>query len=130
MSDVIFNEEPIYSYGSNEAVEDGILVDLGVLGFTRGLFTYVTSNLLGTLGYCEDDENMHPMAEPNDAIKLVCLKDLLIQAHEIVRSKSKNFTKFDYFFEGDVEIPSGERKKIFIAQNETGKFTIMLPEDY
>ena len=58
------------------------------------------------------------------------LLDLLNQALQIVRKETNNFTAFDTFFSGSIELPSGDQQKIFIGQNETGKFTIMLPEDH
>jgi len=58
------------------------------------------------------------------------LIDLLNQANNIIRTKSNNFKDFDSFFSGKVELPNGQKQEIFISQNETGKFTLMLPEDY
>ena len=65
-----------------------------------------------------------------DKISVPNLLDLLNQALQIVRRETKNFTVMDTFFCGPVELPDGEQQKIFICWNETGKFTIMLPEDY
>jgi hypothetical protein len=53
----------------------------------------------------------------------------LNQAVLIVRNKSKNYTELDYFYDGKIELPNGEKTVIYIEQNETGKYTIMLPED-
>jgi hypothetical protein len=36
----------------------------------------------------------------------------------------------DSFASGKIELPSGAKQEIYIAQNETGRFTIMLPQDY
>jgi len=41
-----------------------------------------------------------------------------------------NFKEPDWFFSGDVEFPDSQKQQIFIQQNETGWFTLMLPEDY
>ena len=112
--------EPVYIYTSDQAVGDGILFDLVQINpaWKKGLFNYVTSNLLSR-GYMYQDK----ISIPN-------LLDLLNQANQIVRRETKNFTVMDTFFCGPVELPDGEREKIFICWNETGKFTIMLPEDY
>jgi len=54
------------------------------------------------------------------------ITDLIVQAAQIFKRKPDD----DYFVSGSIELPSGERQKIFIAQNETGRYTAMLPEDY
>jgi hypothetical protein len=36
----------------------------------------------------------------------------------------------DYFVSGRIELPSGKKQKVYLAQNETGRYTLMLPEDY
>ena len=116
-----FFGEPIYTYTSKQAVDDGILFDITKLNarFEKGLFNCVTANLLSD-GYFGAGEQ----------INLSNLMDLLNQAHNIVKTKTNNFKNFDTFFSGTIELPSGEKQKIFIQQNETGKFTIMLPQDY
>ncbi len=115
--------KPIYTYSSNQAVEDGILFDFTDIdpAWKKGLFNYVTTNLLSK-GYTTDYAKM-PLNIPN-------LLDLLNQSIQIVKKASNSFTEFDSFFSGDIELPNGDQQKILIVQNETGKFTIMLPEDY
>ncbi len=115
-----FYGQPVFKYTSDQAVVDGILFDLTQLNpaWKKGLFNYVTVNLLNR-GYMYQDK----ISIPN-------LLDLLNQANQIVRRETKSFTVMDTFFDGSIEMPDGERQKIFIVWNETGKFTIMLPEDY
>lgn len=115
-----FYGEPVFVYTSDQAVEDGILFDITVINqqWSKGLFNYVTVNLLNRGYLIEDKINV-----PN-------LLDLLTQAQQIVKKGTNNFTAFDIFFSGSIELPNGGQQKIFIGQNETGKFTIMLPEDY
>ena len=110
----------IFSYTSEQAEEDGILFNITKLNpaWEKGLFNFVTVNLLNQ-GYFEGDQ-----------IRMVNLVDLLNQANEIVKKASKNFTKFDSFFAGNIELPSGRKQQIFIEQNETSKFTLLLPEDH
>ena len=112
--------DPVFVYTSDQAVEDGILFDITAVNpkWKEGLFNYVTVNLLNS-GYLKEDK----LNIPN-------LLDLLNQALQIVKKATNNFTAFDTFFSGSIELPSGDQQKIFIGQNETGKFTIMLPEDY
>ena len=111
---------PVYVYTSDQAVNDGILFDIIQINpvWKKGMFNYVTVNLLNR-GYAHQDK----ISVPN-------LLDLLNQALQIVRRETKNFTVMDTFFCGLVELPDGKQEKIFICWNETGKFTIMLPEDY
>ncbi len=115
--------QPVFEYISQQAVEDGILLDIAVINPTwkEGLFNYVTTNLL-TKGYTVDSDKM--------TLNIPNLLDLLNQSIQIVKKASNNFTVFDSFFSGSIELPNGEQQKILIAQNETGEFTLMLPEDY
>lgn len=117
----MFNEQDLFhSFGSEQAVEDGVLFDLTVLRpfWKTGLFNYVTLNLMNK-GYIK--KNVPCVAN---------LVDLLNQALMILRAKSNGFNDFDYFFSGHIILPSEVNQEVFIVQNETGKFTIMLPEDY
>lgn len=108
--------EPISKYTSEQATDDGFLLDLSTLPLKpkNGVFSHITTNLLGK-GYWNQDKTLNI---PN-------IIDLLNQALRIMRLRAK-----DWFYSGKIELPSGVEQKIFIAQNETGKYTIMLPEDY
>ena len=122
MSNEFFNDDDVIStYTSEQATEDGILLDIRTVNpeWERGIFSHVTTNLLTSCGYFNEDTTVNI---PN-------LLDLLNQSVEIVRRKSDNFTKYDRFFEGEIELPSGEQRLVFIGANELNKFTIMLPED-
>lgn len=122
MSDFFTDADVVSSYSIEQATEDGILFDIRKVNpeWEKGIFSHVTVNLMTTCGYFNEDDTLNV---PN-------LLDLLNQSLAIVRRKSENFTKQDWFFEGEIELPSGEREQVFITQNETEKFTIMLPEDY
>lgn len=116
----IFSKEDLVStYLSNEAVEDGFLFNLDLLvkqsPLGKFVLQYVTTNLLGK-GYWNTDQTINI---PN-------LRDLLEQSLRVFRKKPSD----DYFVSGVIELPSGSKQKIFIAQNESGRYTIMLPEDY
>jgi len=118
---MVFDDAEIVSeYTAREAVQDGILVDITVLNpaWEKGLFNYATVNLLDK-GYLDGEQ-----------ANLANIQDLLFQAYLIVKVKSNNFIKHDWFFSGDIELPDGRKQQIFIQQNETGRFTLMLPEDY
>jgi len=122
MDNSIFKEEDIIiRYTSQEAEEDGVLFNITTLNplWAKGPFNYVTTNLLSK-GYFK---------EATDEINIPNLLDLLNQALVIVKEKSNDFQQMDTFFEGQIELPSGEKQTIFIGINETGKFTLMLPED-
>lgn len=118
----MFDESDIiYRYTSKEAVEDGILVDLDQIfpGYEKtNLFKYATSNLINQ-GYIEKNE-----------IKKAAIQDLLMQARAIAKAKSNNFTEPDWFYSGEIALPSGAKQEIFIEQNETGRYTLMLPQDH
>ncbi|MFW5804383.1 MAG: hypothetical protein ACOCWG_04025 [bacterium] len=117
-----FSEDDIIcKYTSKQAVEDGILVDLSEINpkWEKGIFNYVTTNLLIKGGYLKWKKH-----------KIANILDLLNQALHIVKTKTKNFKEMDYFFSGKIELPNGDMQEIFIQQNKTGKFSIMLPGDY
>jgi hypothetical protein len=132
MINVTQQEEPLFKIGdivfvytSQEAVEDGVLFDLDRV-LTQNpakpfFLKYVTTNLLEK-GY------LNPPKEPDveSTLNIPNLKDLLNQATRIFRKKPAD----DYFASGRIELPDGQKQQIFIAQNETGRYTAMLPEDY
>ncbi len=110
-------EWPVIStYTSEQATKDGVLVSVAAINpkWGKGAFSHITANLLDR-GYREEDGSP----------RLVNIVDLLNQALTICKG-----TDADHFYSGRIEFPDGARRKIFIAQNETGRFTIMLPGDY
>jgi len=117
----IFSKEDLVStYLSSEAVEDGFIFDLDLVvkqspPLGQFVLQYITTNLLAK-GYLNKDRTINI---PN-------LRDLLEQSLRVFRKKPAD----DYFVSGVIELPSGSKQKIFIAQNESGRYTIMLPEDY
>ena len=121
--------ESVFEYGIKEAEEDGYIFDVTQLNqeWKQGIFNYVTIHLLRR-GYLNMDKGINH--ELNEKVNISNILDLLNQANQIVKTKSNNFKDFDHFFSGEIELPNGDNQKVFIQQNETGKFTIMLPEDY
>ena len=142
----------IFTYTSKQAAEDGILFDLDQLlptKISKNFFLkYITAGLLSK-GYWNDcckhgvkdgEQGRNPCCRTCNVFltsdgALNCLKpslnipnisDLIIQAAHIFKRKPDD----DYFVSGSIELPSGQKQKIFIAQNETGRYTAMLPEDY
>lgn len=115
MDDSIF-----YKYTSEDAESDGVLFRIYHINsdWEKGIFSHVTTNLL-SYGYEKEGLTIIPN-----------LLDLLNQCSELVRKKSNDYQDFDSFFKGSIEFPSGEQREVFICENEIGKFTIMLPEDY
>ena len=116
----IFSKEDLVStYLSSEAVEDGFLFDLDLVvkqsPLGKFVLQYITTNLLAK-GYWNEDQTINI---PN-------LRDLIEQSLRVFRKKPAD----DYFVSGIIELPSGSKQKIFIAQNESGRYTVMLPEDY
>ena len=145
-------EDVIYTYTSEQAAEDGILFDIDQLLpgkiHTNFFLKYITSNLLEK-GYLNDrckhgvkdgEQGKNTCCTTCDIFhqsrgNLSCHKptlnspnfaDLITQAFQIFKRKPAD----DYFVSGSIELPSGQTQKIFIAQNETGRYTAMLPEEY
>lgn len=106
-----FFGDVVSSYTSEEAINDGILVDIGKFS---NVINIATSNLLESKKYIDGDK-----------LNVPCIMDLVKAGHHIIQSN-----KSDHFYSGLIEFPDGTKGKVFIAQNEYGKFTIMLPEDY
>ena len=124
-----FFGEPIFKYTSEQAEADGILINITKLNlrWDHCPFNYATTNLMNK-GYLykekkDDQDEQIKLNIPN-------IIDLINQAIGIVQSESKNFTRPDTFFSGKIEFPDGSKQEIYMALNETGKFTLMLPEDY
>ena len=123
MSDDFFADADVVSvYTSDQATEDGILLDIRKVNpeWEKGIFSHVTTNLLQAGGYFNEDKSLNI---PN-------LLDLLNQSLQIVKQKSKDFTAVDWFYDGEIELPSGDRQQVFIELNELEKYTILLPEDH
>ena len=145
-------KDVVFTYTSKQAEEDGILFDLDQLLpgklHTNFFLKYITTGLLSK-GYLNDrckDGVKDGMQGKNRCCttcdifhqsrgNLSCLKpslnipnitDLISQAVQIFKRKPAD----DYFVSGSIELPSGQKQKIFIAQNETGRYTAMLPEEY
>lgn len=109
-------DDIIFQYTDEEAIEDGILVKLERAGKPMSRYIRIaTTNLLVSCGYMEDDQ----LNIPN-------VLDLIIQCHSIM-IKGKTC---DWFYSGDIELPSGEKQKVFIEKNGAGGYTVMLPEDH
>jgi hypothetical protein len=126
MSNSLFTPDDIvYTYTSQQAIEDGIIVDLTETinrYFKNSPINYATTNLL-TNGYITLPEES-PNGEGKANIPNII--DLVMTASKALRKMPIG----DSFTTANLELPNGNRTKIFIAQNETGKFALMLPEDY
>lgn len=110
--------EPIYTYTSEQAIEDGILFKISDLKpFQNSIINIATTNLMNK-GYWTQENN-------EIKINLSNLQDLLTQA---IKHMTK--TKQDSFYNLKIELPSGQKQTVYVCQNETEKYTIMLPEDY
>jgi hypothetical protein len=119
MTDITdFYGEPIYTYTSEQAIQDGILFKISDIELFKNSIINITTTNLMDKGYWKQE---------NQEIKINIsnLQDLLTQAIKHMAKKGK-----DTFYSLRIELPNGNKTKIFIAQNETGKYTVMLPEDY
>lgn len=111
--------KPISVYTSKQAEKDGVFWDVDIITavtIPKNFFLkYITSNLMAQ-GYEKTDGSLNAAN----------LLDLLQQLSRIFKKKKVD----DYFVSGRIELPSSHKQKVFIAQNETGRYTAMLPEDY
>jgi len=124
MEDEFFGDT-ISTYTEKQAEEDGVLVDITKGIMQDSLFNYCTAELLYKLKIIEEPDNELKLNVPN-------LLDLLNNALHIVqlRNSQRKEKEMDTFYSGTIEIHDGTKQKIFMQQNSTGKYTIMLPEDY
>ena len=81
-------------------------------------FTLVSNRLLNEFGYFLEGE-----------IRLCLFVDLLVQARVIVLNNRKNSYLNHYVYTGNIVIPNGEIREIFIVSNDHGKSTIKLATD-
>jgi len=147
--------ELVSKYTSGDPVEDGFLFDLDLLVKIKPAaqlpIKYITTSVLD-LGYWEDRcKNAVKAADKGKADrcascdvwkgpklrgeKLECIEektlnipnilDLIVAALKIFNKKAKD----DWLVSGKIELPNGKKQMVYIAQNETGRYTLMLPED-
>jgi len=99
--------ELISVYTSEDGIEDGILIGLKQLGIKESKINLMTSSVYmqyKNLG-CDEAKSK--------------IEDLIERAETEMSERDDWFYNFKY-----------KDKKYFVAQNETGKYTLMLPEDY
>jgi hypothetical protein len=119
----LFDEAEIISvYSDREAVEDGILVPVKELGKvdpvvarSEHLFEYLTSNLCYSKGYFLEGVPV----QPGHFI------DLFKAIGEVMAVMPP-----DHFYTAKVDFPDGTRGEVYAVKNNSGKYTIMLSEDY
>jgi len=156
--DGLFDEKNlIYKYTSDQAVEDGFLLDVRILslkwkdGF--GMISHVTTNLLSQ-GYWEMTCS-HGIEQKDAGKSELCRYNFEKYCSKVVGATHCEFKKekhlrmcnmldlltqaqqiitrrgiLDTFYSGFIEFPDGMKRKVFIGANEFEKFTVMLPEDY
>ena len=126
-NNIFENADVISVYTSDEAVDDGILFDLRENQvFHNKLFNFATTNLLREMNILQ-----YSSKHNRDVIFTSMMIDLIEQAQKIVLRKiEETLDGEEHFYCGDVRKLNGERIKIFIEMNETGKFTLLLPEDH
>jgi hypothetical protein len=108
MSDITdFFGEPISTYTSEQAEADGILIKTG-----HPLINYMTHTVYER---CIEPFVTEYIDEASLTKKLI--EDAIIEI--------KKINKPDWFYCIHVK-----GCKLFVAQNETGKYTMMFPEDY
>jgi len=156
-SDLFDEKNLIYKYTSEQAVEDGFLLDVRILkpqwkdGF--GMISHITTNVLSQ-GYWETECRFGVTlqeAGKSEKCRLhfvkECSKQPGVAQCEFKKERRLRMCNIldlltqaqqiisregilGTFYSGFIEFPDGIKRKIFIAVNEFEKFTIMLPEDY
>ena len=81
----------------------------------EGPFQYVTSNLAFSKGYLKEGEDVQVAN--------------FLGLFRIMGEHMKR-TGPDHFYSTQVEFPDGTRGEVYAVQNESGRYTAMLPEDY
>jgi hypothetical protein len=100
------DEDVIFSYTDDEAVEDGILVPV-----KYGEICFVTNSIIGDFEKIPEE------------IRSLIINKFLTDAMKTFEAKRKK--KDDWFYEITVW-----KKKYFVAMNGKSLFTLMKPEDY
>jgi hypothetical protein len=86
---------------------------------------------LPAIAFDKEVQKLLPQGAPDKldcvtrTINVPNLIDLITQALKIFQKKPSD----DTFVSGRIELPDGSKQEIYIALNETGKYTVMLPED-
>lgn len=123
--DKLWEESEIIStYSTKQAIEDGIIIDLRniIKKINKGKEHYIgfiTENLLNK-GYIQE----------NSEISLANILDLILQINNHIQKMYSLDGVYDEFYQLKIELPDGEKQKLFVVLNELEKFTLMLPEDY
>ncbi len=114
--------EPISIYTSVMAEQDGILIQTG-----HPFINYITRTVYDRcIQPFAVDGMWEQFAESQIAYEVELTKKLIDSAVDEIRKQYlKSGKKADWFY--SVEARGW---KFFVAQNETGKFTLMFPEDY
>ena len=122
------DEWPIISeYNCNDAEQDGILIQTSTLlpphnGYDPHLVSHITTNLLREKQYITTNDGKEDYHRAN-------IIDLLNQAGPKITSALERNAQ-EWFVDMTIEGPNGQRYKAFAQQNETGRWTLLLPEDY
>jgi hypothetical protein len=111
--------EPVSIYTSSDAEADGILIAV-----KHPFISHLTHSVFETCiyPYVMDSDKDQTDKLVNNLIHQVIL--------EIKKQYLKANRKMDWFYEVVVKDFKSNDCRLFVAQNETGKFTIMIPSDY
>ncbi len=106
--------EPISVYTSEQAEADGVLVKVD-----HPQINYITHSVMET---CIMPSVKDGLTEQE---KAALIKELIARLLKSVVAEVIKINKRDWFYAVEVN-----GCKFFVAQNETGKYTVMLQEDY
>lgn len=117
--------EIISEYNSEQAVNDGILIELRDMlkKINKGkehYLSHITTNLAGE-GYINLNDGK---------VNLPNLLDLINQISNHINKRYNLDGVYDQFYSLKIEFPSGQKEEIFVVMNEFEKYTVMKTEDY
>jgi hypothetical protein len=114
-----FFGEPISVYSSEMAEADGILISI-----QHPFINYITHSVFEKCIY------PYVMDENKDQTDTLVKNLIHLVILEIKKQYLKANKKMDWFYEVVVKDFKSNDCRLFVAQNETGKYTAMLPSDY
>jgi hypothetical protein len=112
-----FFGEPISVYTSNQAEDDGILVSTG-----HSLINYITRTVFDR---CIEPFTIDGLWEQYASSKEAYSKKLMMKLINSAILEIQTLNWQDWFY--NIEVRGWD---LFCAQNETGSYTLMFPEDY
>lgn len=129
------NASIISQYTSDQAADDGLLVQTSTLlpehnGYAPHVVSHITTNLLVEQGYFTQSESPDHFNEPQADYKRADIITLLNTAGASIKKALGEKPEEWLVTKITVENPNAKKFEAWAQQNETGRWTLLLPEDY